>query len=412
VLALNFKLKQLLFILLSLTILSCKKSPIANNGIDLDVINGISIDENIDYGVSALPSDAGTEITKFFDKYTRVIAENGKYIHLFGPNDISNYELARMREVLIGILSNYSDGSHGIDKAEIGNYLANQNSCLMLLTSPQDLKTISEGILLVSPIEIHPILYTDIVIEGSSDFISGNSVDKSMQKIMRMVLKSGIANTNFGYNSEIYNASTNAKNNGFWTPTNEDTLLALGELGLSYLNTLLEVYYGQWEVTGNVNNGEYLYSTRSDLSNDQLGLASIETFFQPYLPYKIILDPSYSGDFNMTFNAGENYTYKSQFFGILDISHSSCSNITANQYSNKLMGNSMDNNFEGKEGDDNMDGGDGFDIAIYSGNRDDYFIFTSTDGLAIVQDTVPNRDGLDSLLNIERLQFLDMNIDL
>ncbi|MEZ4938942.1 MAG: hypothetical protein R2799_15240 [Crocinitomicaceae bacterium] len=47
----------------------------------MDKINAISIDESQNYGVAILPSDAGSEITQHFDKYTRVVAENGKFDH-------------------------------------------------------------------------------------------------------------------------------------------------------------------------------------------------------------------------------------------------------------------------------------------------------------------------------------------
>lgn len=405
-------MKYFIVIFLVLLFSSCKKDYIADKGINLDVVNAISINESENFGVVSLPSDAGTEINKYFDKYTRVVADNGKYIHIFGPSEVSNYELARMREVLIGILTDYESGAHGVDKSAVRNYLADQNSCLMILMNAETLLKVSEGVLLASPIDIHPVLYEEIIPEGSSNFINSSLVDKSMRKLMRMVLKTGIANTNFGYNSEIYNASNNARNTSIWTPSNVDTLLSLGEIGLAYANTLLEVYYGQWQQIGTVNNGEYLYADRATLSSDPLGLASVESFFPPYLPYKIIIDPTYSSDLDLNFNAGINYTYKSQYFSIVDISASACANIIGNAYSNVFTGNSLNNIFEGKEGDDYMDGKDGFDIAVYSGIRTDYLIFTSTDGITIVQDTIPNRDGLDTLINFERLQFQDINLDL
>ena len=405
-------MKYLFAISFLLLIFGCKKDFIAEKGINLDVVNAITIDENQNFGVTTLPSDAGTEIIKYFDKYTRVVAENGKFIHLFAPSEVTEYELARMREVLIGILSNYPNSTHGDDKSSISNFLADENSCVMILMNAADIKKISEGILLVSPIGIHPILFDQIIPEGSSGFLNTTTVDKSMSKLMRMVLKTGIANTNFGFNSEIYNASNSARNNGTWNPSNIDTLTSLGDLGLEYISIITEVYYGKWEQLGTVNNGEYIYSTRTTLASDGLGLSGIESFFPSNIPYKVILDPSFSGDFTLTFDLATSYTLKSQYYSILDISASNCLNITGNAYSNLFTGNSLDNTFEGKQGDDNMDGSTGFDIALFSGVRNDYLIFSTNDGIAVVQDTVPNRDGLDSLVNFERLQFTDIVIDL
>ena len=403
--------KSLIAILLLGFLLSCNKDYIADKGIDLDVINAITIDEDLSYGVSNIPSDAGSEIIKFFDKYTRVVAHNGKYIHLFAPSNVSEFDLARQREVLKGILKDHPGSPHGNDKSAIGNHLANQNACVMYFNSDEDLKSLTEGVLLISPIEIHPILFENIFTEGSSTFISGNDIDKSMTKLMRMVLKSGVANTDFGYNSEVYNAANNARNNSVWIPANLDTLLARGDLGWSYITMMLEVYYGQWEKSGIVNGGEYLYPDRTNLSNDPVGLFSIEVFFQSFLPYKVIMDPDFSSNLEMEFNASKDYTYRSQYFSEVSIEYALGQDISANEYNNRLTGNALDNNFEGKSGDDWMDGKDGFDVAIFSGNRNDYLINTSN-GYTVIQDTIPSRDGLDSLMNFERLQFQDMNVDL
>lgn len=406
-------MRNFLFILLSIVFFSCKKDYIADNGINLDVINSISIDETVDYGVKDLPSDAGSEINRYFDKYTRYIAENGKYIHIFGPSNMSKFELARQREVLTGILNNYSSGMHGTDKGEVADYLANQNACLMYFSTVEDFKKATEGVLLVAPIEIHPILYdSELFTEGSSEFILGESVDKSMTRLMRMILKSGIANTNFGYNSEIYNAANNARSNSVWIPVDPDSLLAMGDIGLSYISMLLEVYYGQWQKSGIVNGGEYLYPDRANLTNDQLGLAAIETFFHPHLPYKVIMDPDFNSDLELEFDSGIDYTYRSQYFANVDISASACAVINANSYDNILTGNGLDNTFTGNAGNDVMDGGDGFDVSIYNGIRNEYLIAAGTNGETIVQDTVQGRDDVDTLYNFERLQFTDINVDL
>lgn len=390
---------------------ACNKDYIADKGINLDAVNGITIDENTNYGVTSLPSDAGTEINEYFDKYTRIQASNGKHIHFFAPSDIGAFELARQREVLKGILKDHPGSPHGNDKSQIANYLADQNACVMYFSNAENLKKISEGVLLISPIEIHPILYEGIFNEGSNTFIGANEIDKSMTKLMRMVLKSGVANTDFGYNSEVYNAANNARNNSIWIPTDPDSLLSLGDLGLSYITTLLEVYYGQWEKSGNVNSGEYLYADRSSLQNDPIGLFALEVFFNEFTPYTVILDPSFSGDLYMEFDGNLDYTYRSQYFKDIDARHSLCNNVSANLYHNRIIGNSMNNNIEGKSGDDYLDGNDGFDIAVFSGNRNDY-IFNTSSGITVIQDTIPNRDGLDSLINIERLQFQDISIDL
>ncbi|MCB0477786.1 MAG: hypothetical protein KDC84_06465 [Crocinitomicaceae bacterium] len=404
-------MQKLWFIVLLFAVLACNKDYKPDYGIDLDKINSISIDETVNYGVANLPSDAGSEITKYFDKYTRYVAENGQYVHFFADASISHFELARQREIFSGILKNYPNSNHGSDKAEIGNYLAEDISCIMFFSDENSMNTAANGKLLASSIHLHPILYENIFTEGSALFIGGNDVDQSMAKLMKVILKSGIANTNYGYNSEIYNASNNARSNSVWIPNDVTTLQANGELGLRYITVLLEVYYGQWQKSGIVNSGEYLYPDRSNLASDPLGLNAIEVFFHPFLPYKVMLDPDFSDDLEMEFNSNVDYTYRSQYFGEVDMSPSTCTNLTANSYNNNILGNGLDNTIIGKSGDDFIDGNDGFDIAGFTGIRNEYLISTAGN-YTIVQDTVPSRDGLDTLINIERLQFQDITVDL
>ncbi len=59
----------------------------------------------------------------------------------------------------------------------------------------------------------------------------------------------------------------------------------------------------------------------------------------------------------------------------------------------------------GQGGDDAIDGGAGTDMAIFSGAQAQYTVTTS--GTIQVQDNVANRDGTDTLSNVEVLQFSD-----
>jgi len=76
-----------------------------------------------------------------------------------------------------------------------------------------------------------------------------------------------------------------------------------------------------------------------------------------------------------------------------------------------VIGNALSNAITGAAGNDTIDGGDGIDKAIYSGAAASYTIkITATNSTAT--DKTANRDGTDTLTNIERLQFADTNIAL
>jgi len=71
-----------------------------------------------------------------------------------------------------------------------------------------------------------------------------------------------------------------------------------------------------------------------------------------------------------------------------------------------ITGNTLSNAITGAAGNDTIDGGDGIDKAIYSGAAASYIIkITPTNSTVI--DKTANRDGADTLTNIERLQFTD-----
>ena len=79
-------------------------------------------------------------------------------------------------------------------------------------------------------------------------------------------------------------------------------------------------------------------------------------------------------------------------------------NVISGYGNDNITGNSISNAITGGGGNDVIDGGAGVDRAVYVGNRSEYLIGSN---LNQVSDTKTNRDGIDSLTNIERLQFND-----
>jgi hypothetical protein len=73
-----------------------------------------------------------------------------------------------------------------------------------------------------------------------------------------------------------------------------------------------------------------------------------------------------------------------------------------------ITGNVLANLITGNGGNDSIDGGDGLDTAIYSGAASSYTIQlgSSNTTSATIADKTANRDGTDTLSNIERLKFL------
>jgi hypothetical protein len=79
--------------------------------------------------------------------------------------------------------------------------------------------------------------------------------------------------------------------------------------------------------------------------------------------------------------------------------------------SEKIWGLGGDDNIYGDRGDDMLDGGQGLDTAEYIGNSSQYSITVGPTS-SLVVDNIIDRDGKDELINIERLQFADINLAL
>jgi len=75
-----------------------------------------------------------------------------------------------------------------------------------------------------------------------------------------------------------------------------------------------------------------------------------------------------------------------------------------------INGNDVANVLYGMRGDDRISGGLGIDTAVYSGNRANYTLTTTANGFTLTDKT--GVDGVDTLTNIERLQFSDKTIAL
>ena len=101
--------------------------------------------------------------------------------------------------------------------------------------------------------------------------------------------------------------------------------------------------------------------------------------------------------------------------------------ITGNAVGNRLFGgDGVDRLFglaapdrlTGGKGNDSIDGGtsssngvEDIDVSVYTGTARQYEITVRSSGLAL-NDRVANRDGTDSLVNIERIDFSDTSLDL
>ena len=83
-------------------------------------------------------------------------------------------------------------------------------------------------------------------------------------------------------------------------------------------------------------------------------------------------------------------------------------NLHGNDVNNVINGSAGNDQITGGGGNDNIDGGVGIDIAIFSGASKGYKISTEATSVLVTGDAIT--DGIDTLLNIERVRFSDKSI--
>lgn len=79
---------------------------------------------------------------------------------------------------------------------------------------------------------------------------------------------------------------------------------------------------------------------------------------------------------------------------------------TGNAAANVIQGGMGDDTLTGLGGNDTIIGGAGDDIAVYVGNRADYTVELTVDGYRVTDNTA-DRDGVDLLMDVERITFAD-----
>lgn len=81
-----------------------------------------------------------------------------------------------------------------------------------------------------------------------------------------------------------------------------------------------------------------------------------------------------------------------------------------NGLNNAIVGNGGNNTLQGLGGNDQIDGGAGIDVAAFTAQHSQYSLSAGSSGFQVNDTTA--QEGTDSLTNVERLQFADINVAL
>lgn len=368
-------------------------------------VTGNTCFESNTLGINELPETSSALYKTTFCKYLGLNTPNGKSIGFYAQQAISDDQLLRAQR----ILGFYLEG-----KDAVANRMADNSAHMMLLKGADGDIELSENL------QGQPLYEKEMIVEGSVGYLStdlGTYRDASFEEILHLMHDYGIGTesqpgADMAFSTQVKKATENAMVQSLWPSSgvDADTLKWIeelrheGSLSQEYLASVLDSYYGLWQAFAEPGGmwGIYSAKSRADIqSQDPLGYAAMQAFFQPNLTYMARIDSAFSGTFSLQLDNNKTYTYKSQY-----LTHA---RLTGSNNSG-LLGNALDNQLAGNSGANSLDGAEGTDTVLLQGTFAEYSIQKNTHSF-LIQDSINSRDGSIEIRNIEVLKFKDKTIN-
>ncbi len=376
-------------------------------------------------GIVPLPENVPQVIRDVFVKYTKIYAPNGKPIHILAQDGWTDDQIKKGRNVLEFILTDFPGSEYGNDKSAIANAMADRNATMVFFNTEPDLREAFRGPLRgATDLSMQDLRANENPAEGDEDYMNHITRDASFEEIWHLVHDNGVKQVLPEMIAEMRTANDAAEKKGWraWPDDEPD------EHPNEYVGVLIDNYYDLWTVRpklyegrdiapedvpeGQSHFGRYFAASRARMKeHDLAGYALMQKFFPSFLTYTPELPEYFEGTFSLTFDESLVYTYKSQHLVNVTLTGTNNANLTGNPYDNVLTGNTGDNILIGGTGNDTIEGGEGKDTAVFSGPRSEYVI-KIYNGDSKVTDNKPDRDGEDSLKNIEILKFSDQIVEI
>lgn len=360
---------------------------------------------SLEFGLKELPEDSKYR-QQGFVKYTEVTVPNGMTIPIIAQAGVRDIAVARARNLLKFFLTDVPQSKYGNDKSKVANTMAINKAMLMMPEGAHREGNEPE-------IEAQPLYEDETPIDGSTWYIQNdwNHRDAAFEEIFHLVHDTGIGTYMRGalpdYQRTLKIEAIKAMREKRWgisidPHVNEwiEELAKENSLAQEYIAAVIDSYYGLWgafdENLGGMW-GIYIAKTRDEINEkDPKGKELIEAFLPPMMVgYESLIDPSFMGTFTMYFKEDLPYTHKSQY--LVDVT------LTGNKNAN-VFGNDADNTIKGNQGNNIINGGNGEDTVIFQGNEEEYEMVKNGNAIRVT-DLIQNRDGTDTLLSIESIQF-------
>lgn len=354
-------------------------------------VHGISIE--------AVPSQFSYYSKAGYNRYVSVKAPNGKSIHILIMDRLSEYQIVKAVNVLNHYLTPVAGTKYGDkdSKRDIANAMANNGAILKLMNYHDEPRYNDD-------LDGQPLFEEEIQVEGGDWYVRQDYEDHrdaSYEEILHLVHDYGIGVLNAPeggatalpeFQREFNTIQKQALNQSYMPP--EDTLKEWQQevsVDQEYFAAIIDSYYGLWGAYSGKGMWDlYSVKTRSDFSTeDPNALYITEQIFSPTLTYDAYIADTFTGTFKMRYDATVPYTHHSQYLTKLTLTGSKDTNIELNGHDNRLTGNT------------------GINTVIVHGARSEYHIHDLGEGKIQLNDMLTDRDGMNVLINIEKIQFSD-----
>ncbi len=351
--------------------------------------------------------------SKYYKKYIDYIAPNGKPIRIMAAEKVSDEQLLKAYNVLSFYLTNYGK----YDKTAVANSMADNGALLQMPNGADGQSDVKDSALMGQP-----LYQNETPVAGSKWYIENDYEhrDASYEEIFHMVHDTGIGisqkpaampeiteKIKAGMEKALPKNKADWGKKGLWGIGSRDWLIELSKeasLEQEYIVAGIDSFYGLWEAYSESDKGMwgmYVPKTRKQVKElDAPAYEVITIFLGENLTYMERIAPEFEGTFKMNLDESQPYTYKSQYLQNVRLTGDKNSNLEANDLDNILIGNKGNNTIDGKGGSD---------VVQFSGKSSEYTMTKSGDKV-IVKDS-KDRDGENTLINIEVIRFKDMDVN-
>ena len=366
--------------------------------------------DNSETGIVELPNSVDQMISSVFQKYTHLEVSGENVIPILAQSEILDHQILHVKKILKEYVTDVPNTLWGSNKAALKNALSMSNAFLMLLNDEEEYENPDLQILFENGAKGQDVLGTEIFPEGSAIYMNSSERDATYEEVLHFVHNYGIKNSFPAMQTAIDVAMSAAMSNGYYVPLSD---IPDEDYDDEYLALLMEVYFGLWahdpEENGFAGGNEYSFINRDEmLIGDSLGSNIIIEFLGDRWRYTPELPSSFSGIFSLSFDSSLAYTNRSQYLKNINLNGENNITIVGNNFSNRIHGNSGDNIFTGLGLDDYFNGGEGTDRFVFLGDYDEYAILDAADWndyIMSVVDLISNRDGNDTLVQVEQMNF-------